>query len=141
MGMAIAFELHRRFGESGVSFHGFNPGGTASDIWRDYPAHVRCLYNTILISPERAATALVQACICEEGAAPAPPQYWNGYRCAAACKTFETWGPFGGAGLSSVPAQPSELARSKPFAGRLWDESIAAVKAAGVNVSSEGVVG
>lgn len=130
-------ELHRRF--SDVAFHCVNPGGVASDIWRNYPGWQRFVFSAVMQRPESAAQTLVQACVSEEGSPPAPPQYWNGYYGASLHPFFEGWSPIS-AGESLVPSEPSESARDAEMASRLWDDSLEALRAAGVEVSADGAV-
>lgn len=136
--IAIGFELHRRCPE--VAFHCVNPGGVASDIWRNYPAWQRWAFPIVLARPERVAGTVVQACIFEEGAAPAPPKHLNGYMGASRLSIFEYWSPWS-AGKRLVPSEPSDDARNSEFARQLWDESCAALHAAGFQVSLDSATG
>lgn len=83
-----SYELHRRFGDQ-VAFHCVNPGGVASDIWRNYPAWQSLLFKALLMDADTAARVVVKACLCEEGRAPAPPAYWNGYQGASRLPALE----------------------------------------------------
>jgi len=118
--------LHRRYGEE-VSFHCFNPGGVASDIWRDYPVWKRRLLSLVLLSPASAAETLVATCLCEEGRAPSRPRYWNGYIGAGRHVFFEYWSPLR-AGKTLVPSQPSYDACSDELADKVWRQSAAILR-------------
>mmetsp|Transcript_82077 Transcript_82077/g.211511 ORF Transcript_82077/g.211511 Transcript_82077/m.211511 type:complete len:133 (+) Transcript_82077:2-400(+) len=127
--------MHRRFKECGVAFHCVNPGGVASDIWRNYPAWQQRLFNALLIAPETAARTVVQASVSEEGAHPAEPMYWNGYMGASRSPLFEYWSPLA-AGDNLVPSEPSEDARDPDLAAQVWDDALDAFKTAGIAIPS-----
>merc|ERR1739848_232176 len=98
------------------------------------------LFPLIMISSELAARAVVQACVCEEGKVPSTPKYWNGYFGAARLTAFEYWSPLGGARQTSVASAPSVLACDLAFGTSLWEQSLAAVRTAGVEVTPDGVI-
>ncbi|CAE8605755.1 unnamed protein product [Polarella glacialis] len=131
-------ELHRRYGSSSaerVAFHSVNPGGVASDIWREYPAWQRWAFRAMLASSERAANTVVAACVCDEGKLPARPMYWNGYFGASRSSAFEYWSPVP-AGSSLVPSRPSDEACDRQLAQQLWDHSMAIFRKAGFDVNA-----
>jgi len=117
----VGTALHRRYGEE-VSFHCVNPGGVASDIWRDYPAWKRRLLSLLLMSPAAAAETVVASCLCEEGRAPSRPRYWNGYCGAGRHTFFEYWSPLR-AGTMLVPSEPSLDACNNELAEEVWRQS------------------
>eukprot|EP00927_Polykrikos_kofoidii_P049463 TRINITY_DN43506_c0_g1_i1.p1 TRINITY_DN43506_c0_g1~~TRINITY_DN43506_c0_g1_i1.p1 ORF type:complete len:361 (+),score=47.97 TRINITY_DN43506_c0_g1_i1:56-1084(+) len=132
--IVMGAELYRRLGkDANVAFHAVNPGGVASDIWRNYPGWQRWLFGIVLASPETAASTVVEACTCEEGQAPCQPKYWNGYRGAGHLSVFEYWSPLA-ARQSLVPSDPSHEAMDVEIAKRIWDESMEVFRAAGISV-------
>jgi len=127
-------EFHRRFGRD-VAFHAVNPGGVASDIWRNDPAWLRTVFWAMFASPATAATTIVEMCVCQEGAAPAAPLYANGYRGASFLPVCEYWSPCP-ARKNVTAGRPSSDALNTDLAKQLWDESIVALRTAGINVAA-----
>jgi len=128
-----SYALHARYGEE-VSFHCVNPGGVASDIWRSYAGWQQKVFSAILISPATAASTVVAACTTTDGAAPAKPRYWNGYLGADRSALLEFWSPFP-ARERLVESQPAQDHQDPKLAEQLWLQSLAEIRAAGVEVN------
>ena len=57
-------ELNRRFSEShGIKSIAVNPGGVASDIWRDFPVAMQSLFRKIYLTPKQGASTTVAAVV------------------------------------------------------------------------------
>jgi len=131
--IVTARELHRRFGRQGIAFHSVNPGGVSTDIWRGYSSWKQYVFRVILASPETAAETVVMASSSSDGAPPSTPLYWNGYMGASRSSIFEYWSPRP-ARASLVSSEPSSDACDVELGRRVFEDSIALIRAAGVNV-------
>jgi NAD(P)-dependent dehydrogenase (short-subunit alcohol dehydrogenase family) len=63
---AILFtiELNRRFsGSHGIRSIAVNPGGVASDIWRDFPPFMQDIFRKIYLTPKQGASTTVAAAV------------------------------------------------------------------------------
>ncbi|CAJ1343807.1 unnamed protein product [Effrenium voratum] len=128
-----SYGLHDRYGKE-VSFHCVNPGGVASDIWRGYAGWQQKVFSAVLISPATAASTVVSACISSEGQAPCRPRYWNGYLGADRLRSLEFWSPFA-AREQLVESQVCQDHQSPELVEQLWEQSLAEIRAAGVDVT------
>lgn len=128
-----SYALHARYGEE-VAFHCVNPGGVASDIWRGFAGWQQKVFSSVLISPKTAASTVVAACTAKEAAAPCRPRYWNGYLGADRSVLLEFWSPFP-AREALVESQPSQDHQDPKLAEQLWEQSLAELRAAGVEVN------
>lgn len=137
--VALIYELYRRFGKTGVTFHSFNPGGTSTKLLAyKNPAYddntAKCV-NT----PQKSGLSLLNACICKEGAS-GEPLYLQAYRFAGCKESWETFNLFGGLGERTLATIPSNDAMNPAFQKKMWEDTINLFSGAGVAVSVDGTV-